>query len=435
MRKLASQLKTVRGTADWFPEQLRTRRELESRLVRCAEKFGFQPVETPLLEYSSLFERSLGDGSDVVAKEMFELACRNEGGPLTVLRPENTAAIMRAALTKQAHVNSPGLFYYLGPQFRYERPQKGRLRQFHQFGVEHMGSGDVMADVECILCGVDCLKALGVGQSRYVLKLNSLGARAESRSEYMRVLEDHLVKWSATHELSKETLQRIHEKRFLRVLDSKSPQDALCIQSAPDIAVHLPSEDMERFRTVVETLKGACELSNVQVDSHLVRGLDYYCHTCFEFIDKQTGLAILAGGRYDHLASELSGGKIQVPAIGWAMGIERLVELAGIQQPANQLSVLVVPLYDAVHDDEIATTAINLSSRLRTEDISARVAGRIMGSSAMKKALREAERLSASFCCIVGWQELETGQVSVRDMRTGHVVRKNLNDHHLANWF
>lgn len=437
---LKTGFRSVRGTHDFLPDDLFKRRILENELRSAVSLFGYREAETPVLEHSSLFERSLGTGSEVVSKEMFRLESRSsqdtkDEDTRMVLRPENTASMLRAMLNAGMTQHYPLHYYYCGPQFRYERPQKGRMRQFHQFGVECFGRSSASADAECILSAAESLKRLGL-MNKTKLKINSLGESEEARKTYNDALMNHFVSWNSQRkELSRETQLRIQERRLLRALDSKHPLDQDCIAQAPSLLDHLPKQDVERFHEVLKLLKEDYYLPNVEIDHRLVRGLDYYSHTCFEFVSLTDSLTVLAGGRYDGLAATLGYAKTSVPAIGWAAGLERLLLLVDDQATFDEKArrdvfLLIVPRYenDAVHDAEVSQEVARLALKTRREGFACRVWDADRTHAAVKKALKEADKNGIEYVTFVGWSEVNSRKLPVRHVASGMVKEVNIED-------
>lgn len=420
--------KSVRGTLDLFPAELLKRRHIEQEMRAAVELFGYKEIETPILEQSSLFERSLGTDSEVVSKEMFRLQTRgDQQGPedeSIVLRPENTAAVLRAVLNSGQQYQLPLHYYYCGPQFRYERPQKGRVRQFHQFGVECIGRSSPLADAECILSAAESLRSIGALQHTK-LKINTLGQSEESRAKYNHALRSHLLNWQQTKELSPDTVKRIAEGRVLRALDSKSPLDQECISQAPSLLEFLPQIDLDRFNIVVRILKEDYHLPNVEIDPRLVRGLDYYSHTCFEFVSSHsdTSFTVMAGGRYDGLARAFGYTKSQIPAIGWAAGLERLVLHTHMKEFVHEgVRLMIVPRLegDIEKDEKVMSEVANFATRARRKGVSCRVWDSEVGTS-VKKALKEADMCKVRHVCFLGSHEILSGRIPVRLVATGEV--------------
>ncbi len=305
-------LQPVRGTHDVLPEDGRRFRAVTETGRGIAERYGYHEIATPIFEFTEVFKRTLGDTSDIVTKEMYTFT--DKGGDQITLRPEGTAGVARALISGGLTQHLPLKFFYQGPMFRYERPQKGRLRQFHQIGVELLGVGEPLGDIEVIALGAAILTELGIA-SMTRLELNTLG-NAQSRAVYRDVLVDYL---SAHRDaLSEDSLTRL-ERNPLRILDSKDRGDRAVVADAPEFGASLDAESTEFFAAVragLDALGIAYTLN-----PRLVRGLDYYCHTAFEFTTDALGAqgAVIAGGRYDGLVTTMGGP--ETAGVGWAAGI------------------------------------------------------------------------------------------------------------------
>ncbi|WP_264813010.1 histidine--tRNA ligase, partial [Acetobacter oeni] len=308
-------VKPVRGTHDLIGEQQRRHAHVIATARRITGLYGFEEWATPVFEDTSVFARSLGDTSDVVSKEMYTFSDR--GGESLTLRPEGTAGICRALVTNGLTQSLPQKAFYAGPMFRYERPQKGRYRQFHQIGAELIGSGEPLADAETITMGRDVLEALGI-VDEVVLELNTLGD-AESRATWRTALVAYFSDYR--NRLSEDSQLRL-EHNPLRILDSKAAEDQPVIEGAPGLEQYLNDSS----RHFWDDVRRGLDVFNVAytVNPRIVRGLDYYSHTAFEFVTNRLGAqgTVLAGGRYDGLVEEMGGPA--TPAIGWAGGVERL---------------------------------------------------------------------------------------------------------------
>ena len=406
-------LNPVRGTRDILPDENRRRRFVEHVAFDHASRYGFGEISTPVFEFTEVFARTLGDSSDIVTKEMYTFADR--GGDSITLRPENTAGVARAFISNGLTQHVPLKLFYRGPMFRYERPQKGRYRQFHQVGVELIGVAGPLADAEVIALGADVLAALGLSD-RVTLQLNSLGD-GESRVAYRDVLVDYLR--SHRQSLSEESLIRL-ERNPLRVLDSKDDGDRKVVAGAPQITDSLNSAS----RAFFDTLTGFLERAEVayRVNPRLVRGLDYYCHTAFEFTTDALGAqgAVLAGGRYDGLVKQMGGPP--TAGTGWAAGVERLMMLVDdVDRAARPLAV--VP-----QSDDQVSDAWSIAQRLRC-------AGFVVDlgySGNLGKRMKRANKSDARACIILGEDEIARGVVTTRDMDTGEqqeVMLKDIEDH------
>lgn len=395
-----SQLQTVRGTRDLFQDTNRRHRFIEATASRVVELYGFEEIQTPILEPAGLFKRGLGDTSDIVSKQMYLF--KDLGGDELVLRPEGTAGVARAFIQEGMSQLTPLKLFYRGPMFRYERPQKGRYRQFHQFGVELLGVEKPQADLEVLACGYRILKELGVLGS-ITLHLNTIGDEA-SRAAYREKLVAYLN--TRKSELSQDSLWRL-EKNPLRILDSKDPGDKSVVASAPKLSDSLTPEAKAFFDAVLTGLE-ALEIPFI-IDDNLVRGLDYYCHTVFEFTTDALGSqnAVLAGGRYDGLIKDLGGP--QTPGVGWAFGIDRLTELLP-DLPASPEPVAIVPL-----GDEAEQAAVLLSEKLRATGLKTDIGY----SGNLAKRMKRADKIGARAAVIIGTNELAAGVAQVKWLKTG----------------
>ncbi|MBC7953743.1 MAG: histidine--tRNA ligase, partial [Rhodospirillaceae bacterium] len=331
-----SSLQPVRGTHDLLPEDTRRHRFVEETAFGVVRRYGYGEIVTPIFEFTEVFSRTLGETSDVVTKEMYTFADRS-GDSLT-LRPEGTAGVARAFISGGLSQNLPLKLFYRGPMFRHERPQKGRLRQFHQVGVELLGVEGPQADIEVVSMAWRMLQALGLGD-KVQLEINTLGD-AESRVAYRDALVAYLTPYK--DKLSEDSRARL-DKNPMRVLDSKDEGDKAIVAAAPLIQDALTPAAQEFFAQVTSGLT-ALGVPFV-VNPKLVRGLDYYCHTAFEFTTTALGAqgTVLAGGRYDGLIGQMGGPA--TPGIGWAAGIERLSMLVE-NAPETERPVAIIPMGD-----------------------------------------------------------------------------------------
>jgi|TARA_B100001971_G_scaffold20573_1_gene15972 histidyl-tRNA synthetase len=374
-----------------------------------ALRYGLAEISTPVFEFSEVFKRTLGETSDVVTKEMYTFEDR--GGSEITLRPEGTAGIVRAFISNGLTQNLPCKFFYEGPMFRYERPQKGRLRQFHQFGVEILGVPTPQADVETIALGVHILEELGVAD-KTVLEINSLGD-SESRAAY----REALVAYFTGHRdaLSEDSRARL-ERNPLRILDSKDKGDRKLMAEAPNISEYLNDASRAFFDTVLDGLKTLN--IDVSVNPRLVRGLDYYCHTAFEFTTEVLGAqgAVIAGGRYDGLVKQMGGPA--TPGVGWAAGIERLTMLLP-QSPEPTRPIAVIPV-----GEEAQGPAMTIAQTLRENGYVVD-----MGYSGnLAKRMKRADRMNACAAVILGGDELERNSATLRDLDSGEQSEIPLDD-------
>ncbi len=391
------------GMVDILPGEVEKWRALEAIIHEEAARFNFEEIRTPILEQTELIKRGVGQLTDIVTKEIFAF---EKGDSHYVLRPELTAPVVRAYV--EHHLDQRGgsqKLYYIGPMFRAEKPQKGRQRQFHQFGVEIIGSDDPVADVECIAFMMQIYKRIGI--KNFELKLNSVGD-PESRDRYKEVLKEYLKpNLSRMSELS----QQRFEKNPMRILDSKEPEDQEFIEKAPVIRDHLNEESEQHFDKVCELLD-ALDISYT-IDPLLVRGMDYYTRTAFELTSPDLGSqdALAGGGRYDLLVEEIGGQP--TPAVGFAAGIERLLiacEELGIKlADEKSVQVYIVSLGEAARK-----WAVQALPRLRDAGISSTMD--YMGRS-MKAQMKDANRENADYTLIVGDNELEAGVFTFRNMR------------------
>lgn len=393
-------LQPVRGTRDILPEDSRRHRYIVSTALAIASRYGFGEISTPIFEFTEVFSRTLGDTSDIVTKEMYTFRDRNDES--ITLRPEGTAGVARAFISGGLANSLPCKLFYAGPMFRYERPQKGRQRQFHQFGAEILGVATPQADVEVIALATDILEALGLSGSTE-LELNTLGD-GESRRAYRDALVDYFA--ARRDALSEESRERL-ERNPLRILDSKDEADRAIVAEAPAFGDYLNEPSREFFAAV---RRGLDDLGIAyRVNERLVRGLDYYCHTAFEFTTTRLGAqgTVLAGGRYDGLIAMMGGP--DTPGIGWAAGIERLAMLVD-DVPAPPRPVAVVPV-----GEDAEREAAKIAHRLRRQGLSVDLGY----SGNLKRRLARAARGNARAAVILGSDEIGRGVATVRDMDDG----------------
>jgi histidyl-tRNA synthetase len=395
-----SNLQPARGTHDILPDEMRAQRRVVDISCEVAERYGYDFMATPIFEFAQVFKRTLGDTSDIVTKEMYTFT--DKGGDEITLRPENTAGVARCYMSEGLAQNTPVRFFYAGPMFRYERPQKGRLRQFHQFGIENIGIPGAFADIEVIATGARILDELGV-RDKTVLELNTLGD-GESRDAYRTVLVEYLEK--RIDELSEESRERL-TRNPLRILDSKDEGDRKVVAEAPVFSDYLNDASRAFFDEVREGLD-ALNIS-FQLNPRLVRGLDYYSHTAFEFTTEHLGSqgTVMAGGRYDGLIGMMGG--TATPGVGWAAGIERLAMLCG-EAPAARRPIAIVPV-----GNEAKMPALKLSEELR------RAGYRVdLGHSGnLSKRMKRANKVNAAAALIIGEDELARGAATLRDFDSG----------------
>ena len=393
-------LQPVRGTHDILPEDSRKQRHVVETAQTLAERYGFAEISTPIFEFTEVFQRTLGETSDVVTKEMYTF--KDRGGDEITLRPEYTAGIARAVISGGLGGQLPLRFFAHGPMFRYERPQRGRLRQFHQIDAEIIGAAEPQADIEVISLGADILEALGVLRSTE-LEINSLGD-AESRLAY----REALMTYFSVHRdgLSAESQERL-KRNPMRILDSKDEGDQVLVAKAPRMEDFLNKESSALFDAVLSGLDALGV--RYRKNPHLVRGLDYYSHTAFEFVTRELGAqgAVIAGGRYDGLMETMGGPP--TPAVGWAGGIERLAMLAVGAHDAPR-PIALVPVGDDVQD-----AAMQLARDLRHSGFVVDLGYR----GNVTRRMRRADRIGARVALFLGENELERGVITLRDLDSG----------------
>jgi histidyl-tRNA synthetase len=399
---MSQKIQSVRGTRDLLPEDNLIFRFIESSAYKMALLYGYGEIETPIFEFSEVFHRTLGESSDVVNKETYDFTDR--GGEKLTLRPEGTAGVARSFISEGMMQNLPLKFYYSGPMFRYERPQKGRYRQFQQLGAECLGYESPLADVECIALAWDLLKNIGIS-SECTLEINTLGD-SESRQIYRTALVDYFQKHKG--QLSPDSQQRL-EKNPLRILDSKDESDKKLVALAPTLDQFLNENSKNFFDTV---LTGITRLEiPFKVNSHLVRGLDYYCHTVFEFTTDKLGAqgTVLAGGRYDGLIETMGGPK--TPGVGWAAGIDRLAELTPKNIAIKSELLIAIIGADEIGEKESVKVAHEIRSKnIKVENI---LSGRL------GKKMQKANKLGAQFAVIIGSDEVQKKQLTIKNLGSG----------------
>ena len=395
-----SEVQPVRGTKDLIGEDARRHFHVVETARRIAATYGFDEWSTPVFEQTGVFARGLGDTSDVVMKEMYSFPDR--GGESLTLRPEATAGICRALVSNGLTQSLPQKVFYTGPMFRYERPQKGRYRQFHQIDVEVLGSAEPLADAEVIACGWAILNALGVAKD-VVLELNTLGDK-ESRDAYRTALIDYFSAHKSS--LSEDSQARL-ERNPLRVVDSKDPADKALVAHAPTIYPYLN----DASRNFYDTLRRHLARIGVPVveNPRIVRGLDYYSHTAFEFVTSALGAqgTVLGGGRYDGLVEEMGGP--HTPCVGWAAGVERLSMLLASPPPAPR-SVAVIPIGEVAE-----ATGLDVVQALRNAGIRAEMAYR----GNVKRRMERANKTGARAAILLGEAEIARGVAQLKDLETG----------------
>ncbi|HEM6137779.1 TPA: histidine--tRNA ligase [Streptococcus suis] len=408
-------LQKPKGTQDLLPQDSAKWQYVENFTRSIFKQYNYAEIRTPIFEHYEVISRSVGDTTDIVTKEMYDFY--DKGDRHITLRPEGTAPVVRSYVENKLfapEVQKPAKFYYMGPMFRYERPQAGRLRQFHQIGVECFGSSNPATDVETIAMAYHFFEELGINNIR--LHLNSLG-NPESRAAYRQALIDYLT--PLKDQLSKDSQRRLEENP-LRVLDSKEKEDKVAVENAPSILDYLDEESTAHFEAVKSMLDSLGIAYTI--DTNMVRGLDYYNHTIFEFMTEVGGndLTICAGGRYDGLVTYFGGP--ETPAFGFGMGIERLIlvlEKQGIELPLDtQLDV-----YIAVLGQEANGGALNLVQAIRKQGFRAE---RDYLDRKLKAQFKSADIFGAKTIITLGGSEIESGQVVVKNNQTRSQVETSL---------
>ncbi|MEB3356439.1 MAG: histidine--tRNA ligase [Synechococcales bacterium] len=397
-------VKAIRGTKDILPEDVGYWQQVEAIARDILAKAAYREIRTPIFEQTDLFERGIGEATDVVGKEMYTFLDR--GDRSLTLRPENTAGVVRAFIEHGLHAQG-GVqrLWYCGPMFRYERPQAGRQRQFHQLGLEVLGSDDPRADTEVIAIATDWLKAIGL--SNLSLEFNSVGTTGD-RQQYREALVAYLTQYQ--DDLDADSQDRL-TRNPLRILDSKVERTQEILQEAPSLLDHLSPESRQRFEQT-QHLLDILEIE-YRVNPRLVRGLDYYTHTVFEIQSADLGAqaTVCGGGRYDGLVEMLGGPP--TPAVGWASGLERLILL--LQQLAP-LGTAPVDFYVVSKGDRAEANAMHLTQRLRHLGFSVEMD---LSGSAFGKQMKRADRSGAMACLVLGDGETDKGVVQLKWLTTG----------------
>ena len=395
---------TIRGMNDLLPEVIATWRHLEKIIIEIVESYGFSEIRLPLLERTELFQRSIGADTDIVEKEMYTFKDRNEKS--ITLRPEATASMARAAITNGLLHNQQQKLWTMGPMFRYEKPQKGRYRQFYQFNIEAMGFSGPDIDAEIIIMCARMWRLLNLKNLR--LEINSLGS-GETRKLYRNELIAYFTKYK--NNLDESSLKRL-ESNPLRILDSKNPDMRSIISNAPVMLDYLDPESKKDFEVLKKLLDGSGV--KYEVNPRLVRGLDYYNKTVFEWITDDLGAqgAVCSGGRYDGLIEKLGGRS--TPAIGWAMGIERLVSLYELE---NKRIENLKPYFYLVTDGNPALLkGFELAEEIRN-NFPKNAIQMNMGAGSFKSQLKRADKSQAIYAIIIGEEEIENNTIGLKPLR------------------
>tara|TARA_Y100000996_G_scaffold107111_1_gene78771 strand:+ start:2652 stop:3890 length:1239 start_codon:yes stop_codon:yes gene_type:complete len=407
-------LKTIRGMPDLYDEDIERIALVENTCLKVFKSFNYKEFRTPIIENKSLFQRSAGETSDIVQKEVYEFQDRNE--ETLCLRPEGTAGLVRALITNGLISEEIKKFFYIGPMFRYERPQKGRKRQFFQAGVELVGEGSSKSDVEVLLIAKTILEKLGV---EYCLEINYLGGE-ESLNSYRAYLREFL---QANKESFDEKLYARLQRNPVRAIDSKDEKIREVIKNAKDITNFLKEDEKLAFAETIEAL----DMLQVEykINTKLVRGMDYYTGTVFEFTVDSLGAqnAVIGGGRYDNLIEELGGRKL--PAIGFALGIDRLSEIVAMQNNNNDIFI-------GCAETKSIKFAQYVGNKLRLNN-SDLVIENYLGNANVSKQLKKANSLGFKFVIIIGQEEQNTKIFKVKDLQEDKEL--TLNEKELLEFF
>ncbi len=404
---MSDMIRAIRGMNDLLPDQTPLWQKLEQVLRATAAAHGYAEIRLPMVEETRLYARAIGEVTDIVEKEMYTFADRS--GDLLALRPEGTAGCVRAAIEHNLLRHQQPRLFYQGPMFRYERPQKGRYRQFHQFGLESFGISGPYVDAELILLSARVWEQLGLS-SQVQLELNSLG-QAESRSAYRNALVAYLEQYES--DLDEDSQRRLRENP-LRILDSKVESTQAILQQAPvllDFLDHASRLELDEIQQVLDDSGVPYRLNH-----RLVRGLDYYNHTVFEWVTNSLGTqgTVCAGGRYDRLVEQLGGDS--TPAVGMAFGMERLVLM--LQQKQTETDTQEVDMIVLGQGENFARQALRLAHRLRSNVPNVRILVHLQGGS-FKSQFRRADRSGAELALLLGEEELRNRSVTLKWLRTG----------------
>ena len=408
-------IRKPRGTQDFLPEQMINWHYIEQRMREICKVYGFNEIRTPAFEDTKLFLRGIGETTDVVQKEMYTF--EDLGHRSITLKPEGTSPAVRAFIESHDYAEmQPTKYYYNTPCFRYERPQAGRLREFHQFGVESFGTPDMMADAEVIALASDFLTKVGIEDIE--LRINSVGCR-ECRPVYRKALQDYLQPYYG--ELS-ETSKTRFESNPMRIIDSKDPHDQEIAQAAPDMLDYLCDD----CRAAFKELKSNLDAMGIRytIDPGIVRGLDYYTKTAFEFVTTGIGAqdTVCGGGRYDHLVEEIGGPSI--PGVGFGLGKERLIIL--MEQKESLIEDNNAPdIAVSFIGDKARLYALGLVHELRQQGVAAIIDTLNRN---LKGQMKYANKLKAGYSVVIGDDEIEHGVVTLKDMKSGEQKQINSKD-------
>ncbi|CAM8666558.1 HisS Histidyl-tRNA synthetase [Comamonadaceae bacterium] len=414
----------VKGMNDILPPQSASWEALESLVRNVMRRFAFENIRTPIVEPTALFVRGLGEVTDIVEKEMYSFEDRLNGEALT-LRPENTAGVVRAVVEHSLLYNGPKRLYYMGPMFRHERPQRGRYRQFHQIGAEALGFGGPEVDAEVILMAHMLWQELGLRDIE--LQINSLG-QPEERHRHRAALIEHFE--AHMDALDEEAKRRLHLNP-LRLLDSKNPAMQPVIEDAPKLIHFLGSASKAHLDSVLRLLES--HGVPYTINPRLVRGMDYYNLTVFEFVTTKLGSqgTVCAGGRYDYLIEQI-GGK-PAPGVGWAMGVERVLEL--IEESARPLPTPVLDVFAVILDSDYLPSVMPVLSSLRQAGLSVQMqASTAEGMPSLKSQFKRADSSGARYALVFGPDEISSGQVTIKSLRNADVPQVTIALTEVAQW-
>ena len=406
-------IKAIKGTNDILPEEIINWNYVSKIVQNQMALFNYKEIRTPIFEHTALFARGIGESTDIVSKEMYSFTDRSENN--LTLKPEMTASVVRAyiehSLGKQSGLNK---LFYISPMFRQERPQAGRLRQFHQFGIEAIGSHNPALDAEVIQVAFNIFKEIGLKEVKVVI--NSLGI-PEERAKFTDSLKDFIL--DKKDQLSEDSQKRL-DTNVLRILDSKNRGDQDLLKNAPSILDFLGEESLNHFEQVKELLNAA----NIPfvIEPKLVRGLDYYTHTTFEIISSQVGSqsALCGGGRYNLLVEQLGGPP--TPAVGFAAGIERIL-MACISENAFEAKINPIDVYLVRIDKNLESKVFEIASKLRINNLQAEFD---YLSRSVKAQMREANKLNSRYVLFIGGEEYENGKLQLKNMENGEQKLINL---------
>ena len=395
-------INSVKGTKDLQGDELLNHEWLKNRFEEICYFFNYEKIVTPIIEHSEVFNRSLGEASDIVSKEMYNFI--DQGGDHLVLRPEGTAAIARAFISNSFNQKLINKYFYSGPMFRRERPQSGRLRQFNQLGIECFGNANFSSDLEVIILAEKFLEKIGLRHSLN-LEVNSLGS-SESRSNYTKSLKEYFIKKGS--ELSEESRKRI-DKNPLRILDSKDLNDKEIIKDCPKIQTFYDKESQDFFENLINGLKKIG--ITFEINPKLVRGLDYYNHTTFEYktMEDKSQNTLLAGGRFDGLVHMLGGDK--VGGVGWAAGVERILLNLNLNTKSQLKVISIFSNIDSLNPEILKI--------IKDLDIQEKYKINFINSGNFKKKLTKASKVKSEACIIIGEDEWKTKNIIWKDFISG----------------